>query len=312
MILYANAPVSSTCEMCVSRCRTRSQPGPKTAGSVSAAISRAWLAGSPAAVIGNPGRCRCDILSRGNSAAGFEKFLRLRPFIDIGQPYLRLPGVEYTKRKLIPRAGSGCLAAEPAPQADIPRQGCLGATAKGGSMQLKSILAAAGLAALAGFISSPALAQMPTADRRHACLRGMPREVAQHDDADGARREQRRQAAAPARPATVTRRLHVKDPTKNRPVNALNTKDATPEQKTAVCMTCHAGQRQLSAWASGVHKKYDVSCTDCHAVHGGQAGRQLQERPGGTVRGGALRDDRAASSRTRPASRATATRAPRS
>ncbi len=30
-------------------------------------------------------------------------------------------------------------------------------------MQLKSILAAAGLAALAGFISSPAFAQMPTA-----------------------------------------------------------------------------------------------------------------------------------------------------
>ena len=48
-------------------------------------------------------------------SCGFGKFLRLRSSIDMHQPYRKLPGVEYTERKLIPRAGSGCLAAEPAP-----------------------------------------------------------------------------------------------------------------------------------------------------------------------------------------------------
>ena len=138
-------------------------------------------------------------------------------------------------------------------------------------MQLKSILAAAGLAALAGFISSPAFAQMPTAvgvtpvcAECHAKSHNTTMLTAHgaNNDAKG--------SACQACHGDAT--LHVKDPTKNRPVNALNTKDATPEQKSAVCLTCHAGQRQLSAWAAGVHKKYDVSCTDCHAIHGGQAG----------------------------------------
>ena len=148
-------------------------------------------------------------------------------------------------------------------------------------MQLKSILAAAGLAALAGFISSPALAQMPTATgvtpvcaECHAKSHSTTMLTAHgaNNDAKGSACQACHGDAA----------LHVKDPTKNRPVNALNAKDATPEQKTAVCMTCHAGQRQLSAWASGVHKKYDVSCTDCHAVHGSQAGANFKNVKGGT------------------------------
>ena len=65
--------------------------------------------------------------------------------------------------------------------------------------------------------------------------------------------------------------LHVKDPTKSKPTNALTAKDATAEEKTAVCMTCHAGARQLAFWSSGAHKKNDVSCTNCHSIHGGQA-----------------------------------------
>jgi len=44
----------------------------------------------------------------------------------------------------------------------------------------------------------------------------------------------------------------------------------TAEQKTAVCMTCHAGNRHLSFWESGKHAKNDVACSNCHAIHGGE------------------------------------------
>jgi DmsE family decaheme c-type cytochrome len=66
--------------------------------------------------------------------------------------------------------------------------------------------------------------------------------------------------------------LHLQDPKKNKPTGALTSKDATAEQKTAVCMTCHAGSRQLAAWKSGEHRKQDVTCVDCHSTHGGQSG----------------------------------------
>jgi DmsE family decaheme c-type cytochrome len=65
---------------------------------------------------------------------------------------------------------------------------------------------------------------------------------------------------------------HLKDPTKAKPANALLDKNATADQKTAVCMTCHAGQRQLAFWTSGQHKKNDVTCIDCHNPHAGVAG----------------------------------------
>ncbi len=45
-------------------------------------------------------------------------------------------------------------------------------------------------------------------------------------------------------------------------------KSIPAEQKSAVCLTCHAGNRHLAFWASGKHKKNDVSCNDCHSLHG--------------------------------------------
>jgi len=74
--------------------------------------------------------------------------------------------------------------------------------------------------------------------------------------------------------------LHLQDPTKNKPTNALTAKDATAAQKTAVCMTCHADSRHLTAWAQGVHKKYDVTCINCHSIHGGQAGANFKSIKG--------------------------------
>jgi DmsE family decaheme c-type cytochrome len=40
------------------------------------------------------------------------------------------------------------------------------------------------------------------------------------------------------------------------------------EKKAAVCLTCHAGNRHLAFWASGRHAKNDVSCNNCHTLHG--------------------------------------------
>ena len=60
---------------------------------------------------------------------------------------------------------------------------------------------------------------------------------------------------------------HLKDPAV-KPANVVV--KGTAEQKTAVCMTCHAGNRHLSFWESGKHAKNDVACSNCHAIHGGE------------------------------------------
>ncbi len=49
-------------------------------------------------------------------------------------------------------------------------------------------------------------------------------------------------------------------------------KASTPDEKSAVCMNCHAGNRQLSFWESGKHAKNDVACSNCHSVHGRNKG----------------------------------------
>ena len=41
-------------------------------------------------------------------------------------------------------------------------------------------------------------------------------------------------------------------------------------QKDAVCLTCHEANRHLAFWDSGKHRKNDVSCSNCHSVHGGK------------------------------------------
>jgi DmsE family decaheme c-type cytochrome len=64
---------------------------------------------------------------------------------------------------------------------------------------------------------------------------------------------------------------HLKDPSKAKPISALTAKDATTEQKSAVCLTCHASSRHLDKWKQSVHRKVDVGCTDCHAIHGTQS-----------------------------------------
>ena len=45
-------------------------------------------------------------------------------------------------------------------------------------------------------------------------------------------------------------------------------KKVTAERKSAVCLTCHENSTVLAMWDSGMHKKMDVACSDCHTVHG--------------------------------------------
>jgi DmsE family decaheme c-type cytochrome len=70
---------------------------------------------------------------------------------------------------------------------------------------------------------------------------------------------------------------HLKDPSKAKPISALTTKDATAAEKSAVCLTCHAGQRQLENWSIAKHRKVDVSCVSCHSIHGTQSASNNSE-----------------------------------
>ena len=61
---------------------------------------------------------------------------------------------------------------------------------------------------------------------------------------------------------------HLKDPAKAKPPNVIS--KGTSAEKTAVCMTCHAGSRHLAFWESGKHAKNEVACSTCHDIHGGR------------------------------------------
>jgi DmsE family decaheme c-type cytochrome len=61
---------------------------------------------------------------------------------------------------------------------------------------------------------------------------------------------------------------HLKDPTKAKPVGPFTTKGATAAQKSAICLTCHEGNRHLQFWDTGKHAKNEVACTNCHDIHG--------------------------------------------
>ena len=45
-------------------------------------------------------------------------------------------------------------------------------------------------------------------------------------------------------------------------------KARTPDEKSAACLSCHAGNRQLSFWEAGKHNTNDGSCGSCHNIHG--------------------------------------------
>jgi DmsE family decaheme c-type cytochrome len=140
-------------------------------------------------------------------------------------------------------------------------------------MRFKSIIAAAGLvAAVAAFCTSPALAQdkkaAPAADNGPICVTCHEKPTATirltahgaANDADGSQCQACHGSAAD----------HLKDPSK-KPANVLGSKTATAAEKSAVCLTCHAGQRQLEHWSIAKHRKVDVTCVNCHSIHQAQS-----------------------------------------
>jgi DmsE family decaheme c-type cytochrome len=65
--------------------------------------------------------------------------------------------------------------------------------------------------------------------------------------------------------------LHMKDTSKVKPEGALTSKTATAAEKSGVCLNCHGGQRALEHWSVAKHRKVDVSCVNCHQLHGTQS-----------------------------------------
>jgi DmsE family decaheme c-type cytochrome len=59
---------------------------------------------------------------------------------------------------------------------------------------------------------------------------------------------------------------HLQDPAKNA-MKKVFAKTAPASDKEKVCLTCHGGNRQLTFWDAGKHKKNDVACNDCHNIH---------------------------------------------
>lgn len=48
----------------------------------------------------------------------------------------------------------------------------------------------------------------------------------------------------------------------------FNDKSIPAEKKAGVCLSCHEGNRHLAFWDAGKHKTNEVSCNNCHSLHG--------------------------------------------
>ena len=60
---------------------------------------------------------------------------------------------------------------------------------------------------------------------------------------------------------------HLKDPIKAKPPNPFGP-GHTANERTTVCLTCHSGNRNLAFWTSGKHRLNEVTCANCHSIHG--------------------------------------------
>ncbi len=138
-------------------------------------------------------------------------------------------------------------------------------------MRIKSILATTGvLAVLAAFTASPAFAQpktaapsMPVCANCHANAAETIMLTAHGatNDASG--------AACQTCHGDATE--HLKDPSKAKPANVLGNPNSTADEKSAVCLTCHSGNRHLDHWRVSTHRKVEVTCVNCHSIHGAQS-----------------------------------------
>ena len=137
-------------------------------------------------------------------------------------------------------------------------------------MRLNNYRLAAAAAVVAAFFAAPAWAQRPEAtpvcatchEQSHASI-ALTHHGAKND-ASGSMCQACHGDASE----------HLKDPAK-KPANVVA--KGTAAEKDSVCMTCHSGSRHLAFWESGKHARNEVSCTNCHNIHGKD--KKLQPRP---------------------------------
>jgi DmsE family decaheme c-type cytochrome len=137
-------------------------------------------------------------------------------------------------------------------------------------MLSKKLIAAGWLtAALAALLAYPALAQAQTA------ADGVPICVTCHEKQNStilltAHGAQNDASGSACQACHGDATQHLKNPS-DKPANVLGSKTATAAEKSAVCLTCHSGQRQLENWSIAKHRKVDVTCVNCHSLHGPQS-----------------------------------------
>jgi DmsE family decaheme c-type cytochrome len=129
-------------------------------------------------------------------------------------------------------------------------------------MRSRSFLATAAAAALLALLAAPAQAQRPAEtpvcagchEDKHTSI-SLTHHGAKNDASGSMCQSCHGDATA-----------HLQDPAKTKPLNKVSR--GTAAEKDAACMSCHAGNRHLAFWESGKHAKNEVSCSNCHNIHG--------------------------------------------
>jgi DmsE family decaheme c-type cytochrome len=129
-------------------------------------------------------------------------------------------------------------------------------------MRLKSILAATGLLAAFAVLMSPSVLAQPVSVKPVCANCHESQWNAIDLSAHGAKTDANGSMCQACHGDATE---HLKDPAKKPSKLA---KDVPPAEKSAVCLNCHAGNRQLAFWEAGKHSKNDVSCGNCHNIHG--------------------------------------------
>jgi DmsE family decaheme c-type cytochrome len=133
-------------------------------------------------------------------------------------------------------------------------------------MRFKTIIAATGLIAALAVTAAPALAQAQPASGTPICANCHEQaHKSTQFTAHGARNDS---DGTSCQACHGNASEHAKDPQKVKPVSALTSTTSTGAEKSAVCLTCHASNRNMAFWQAGQHRKADVSCSNCHSIHG--------------------------------------------
>ncbi|MBI4495728.1 MAG: DmsE family decaheme c-type cytochrome [Deltaproteobacteria bacterium] len=69
---------------------------------------------------------------------------------------------------------------------------------------------------------------------------------------------------------------HVKNPSKETITTFGKGSRQSADERSAACLSCHGKTPKLTFWDMGQHKKNDVACASCHAVHSKRQARQYE------------------------------------